>query len=377
MEGLRLLMERYWIDRRRNSADYYRVRRESNAFRAFVTERLGWKLIVNEHVIKIEKVPAAAVPSMGIAEFKTTLDYIFLCAVLIFLEDQNENGQFLLSELTDYVEIQVKDLLPVDWTRFSDRRALIRVLKYLEDMGMLVAYEGEIEGFNSGQGEVLYENTGLCRYFATNFTHSMADCKSSRDFEMNPWQDLDADRGRLRTQRVYRSLMSLPSLSWSESTDADAIYLKNQRSSISAQFEKYLGGQLHIHKNAACFMVDEEDSWGEMLPNGTALSACILLFCGDLRRRIINQGLAGPDERVRVPFTMAAGWVLEGRKDHGRGYSKGLRDLNDEALVEAVFDEMEKWGLAVIDGPEVVFLPMAGKFSGEYPPDFDEEAEDE
>jgi len=373
MEELRMLMENYWIDRGKDKAAYARVRRESGKFREFITERLGWKLIINERIIKIEKVPSMASPSMGITEFQTALDYILLCAVLVFLEDQGENGQFLLTELVENVEIQVREVYPVDWTRFADRKALVRVLKYLENKGMLLAYEKQGGDFGSNEGgQVLYENTGLSRYFATTFGRSMEECRTSEDFEANPWTDLDTDRGALRTHRVYRNLVTRPAIYWTEATDPDAIYLKNQRSSITAQITGHLGGTLHIHRNAAAVMLDDGEAWGDTLPNGTALSGCLLLFCGDIREKLGSGTLEDSRERFRLSQRTFSTWALESRQRHGSGYSKGLREMGEEAFAEGLLAEMERWCLAAPDGEDVILLPMAGKLKGEYPVDFTE-----
>lgn len=51
---------------------------------------------------------------MGISEFTDIRDYCILCVVLMYLEDAEEGRQFLLSELIDYVETQLK--ITCRWT---------------------------------------------------------------------------------------------------------------------------------------------------------------------------------------------------------------------------------------------------------------------
>ena len=63
-----------------------------------MNEQLGWNLIVNESVIKLEKVPPKAMVWMGIQEFQEKLDYCLLCGMLLFLSDLDDGEQFLLSE---------------------------------------------------------------------------------------------------------------------------------------------------------------------------------------------------------------------------------------------------------------------------------------
>ena len=98
----------------------------------FARDYPGWRLLHNEHVIRLEKVPAHAEPFMGIREFTSPLDYMILCALLIFLEDREENEAFLLSELTDMIEAQFKPVQEIDWTLFANRKSLIRVMQWSE-----------------------------------------------------------------------------------------------------------------------------------------------------------------------------------------------------------------------------------------------------
>ena len=155
----------------------------------------------------------------------------------------------MLSELVDMLELQLKDVMDVDWTSFTQRKSLVRVLQFCENMRLLEAYEGSSDNVGSSIGqEILYENTGLSRYMAVNFAYSIAGFQSWEDFEKQQNQEGEADRGHYRINRVYRQMAAAPALYWSQSDNPDSIYLKNQRQWIQKNFGEYLGGQLHIHK---------------------------------------------------------------------------------------------------------------------------------
>ncbi len=114
----------------------------------------------------------------------------------MYLEDKEEQEQFLLSELIDYVETQLKGYLPVDWTSFSQRKSLVRVLQYVEQLQMLRVYEGKSEAFGVEEGqEVLYENTGYSKYFATSFPTDISSYESWEDFERTDFEELEENRG--------------------------------------------------------------------------------------------------------------------------------------------------------------------------------------
>ena len=76
---------------------------------------------------------------MGITDFSESRDYCLFCAVLAFLEDKEEQEQFLLSELVDMLELQLKGVMDMDWTSFTHRKSLVRVLQFCEHMRLLEA----------------------------------------------------------------------------------------------------------------------------------------------------------------------------------------------------------------------------------------------
>lgn len=196
MNEVRTLFEKFWICKDTEKETYYKVKRDIPAFQRFVREQLGWRLVHTENILKLEKRPAHAEPFMGISEFTEIRDYCILCVVLMYLEDKEEQEQFLLSELIDYVETQLKDYMEVDWTSFSQRKSLVRVLQYMEKLQMLRVYEGKSESFGAEAGqEVLYENTGYSKYFATSFPTDISGYQSWEDFEKADFQEVQEDRG--------------------------------------------------------------------------------------------------------------------------------------------------------------------------------------
>ncbi|MEG0902173.1 MAG: TIGR02678 family protein, partial [Clostridia bacterium] len=157
MNEVQELLSRFWIVREQDRELYYAVKRSLPQLRRFINEQLGWNLIVNEAVIKLEKVPPHSMAWMGIAEFTDPLDYALLCALLIYLEDKEEGEQFLLSALTAALETYMANACPVDWTRFPHRKALVRVLRFAQRIGLLLVYDGNSETFGSSrEQEVLY-----------------------------------------------------------------------------------------------------------------------------------------------------------------------------------------------------------------------------
>ena len=103
MRTLELLLNRRWILKSRERELYYQVKEElsSGEEKKFLMEKLGYQVIVNPYMIKVEKMPAVPENWMGILEFKEPIEYVFFCLVLMFLEDKEAEEQFVLSELTE------------------------------------------------------------------------------------------------------------------------------------------------------------------------------------------------------------------------------------------------------------------------------------
>jgi len=378
MYEFRALLDRFWITKADNKELYYSLKRTQPEYKKFLNEQLGWNLIVNESVIKLEKVPPKAMPWMGIQEFSDKMDYCLLCALLLYLSDLDDEEQFLLSSLTEAVETFTKDIIPVDWTRLPHRKSMVRVLRYAQAIGLILVYDGSSESFGSNQEqEVLYENTGLSRHFPVHFGRDILHCNSVSDFEAFAWEGEDADRGQKRVNRCYQQLTLMPAMYWSDDRRADYEYLKNQRQWVSKYLDNAIGGELHIHKNGAFFVATEDGRFGMLHPRDTALSDAVLMLCAQLRQKI-NDGVypVKDDDTVwlrRMDFRKEA---LRCKAKWSNAWGKGLREEPDDSFVEKITNYMSDWMLLQpVDGA-ILLYPAVGKFIGCYPNDYQQGAQE-
>ena len=379
MYEFRELLSSFWVTQDGNKELYHTLKRAQPDYRRLVNELLGWNLIVNESVVKLEKVPPKAMPWMGIQSFQDELDYCLLCAVLLFLADLDDGAQFLLSSLTPAVETFLAELNPVDWTRFLHRKSLVRVLQYAQEVGLLLVYDGNSEGFGNDQAqEVLYENTGLSRHFPVHFGRDIMECRSVEDFEAFSWEGEDAERGRQRIRRVYRQLALAPGLYWSDENRSDYDYIKNQHQSISRNLDGALGGELHVHKNGAFFVLDEGNRCGLSYPGTRALSDAALLLCAQLREQIV-QGVYPREENDTVVISRREFQreVAYCRAQWGNGWGSTLRGLSLERICQELTEYMSGWMLLVEYGEDLLLCPAVGKWVGRYPPSWRNECGEE
>lgn len=372
MNEIRTLFERFWICKDTEKELYYKVKREMPEFQRFVREQLGWKLIYTDNLLKLEKRPAHAEAFMGITEFTEIRDYCILCVVLMYLEDKEEQEQFLLSELITYVETQLKVFMEVDWTSFAQRKSLVRVLQYMEKLQMLRVYEGKSEAFGAEVGQkVLYENTGYSKYFATSFPTDISEYQSWEDFEKADFEEVQEDRGSARINRVYRQLSVCPVMYWEKNDDADALYLKNQRQWISKYLRENLGGNLEIYKNMACLTLENDDCYGTVHPRDAMLPEAVLLVCQKIQDDLaIGKLEKTENERIFMSRKKFADLVHECRDKWLTGWSKEFREMDEKKLLETIVKYMEDWLMIRCENEQIVIYPVTGRLSGVYPDDF-------
>lgn len=372
MNEIRTLFENFWISKSSDKEFYYRVKRDIPNFQRFIREQLGWKLIHTETLLKLEKRPAHAEPFMGITEFTDIRDYCILCVVLMYLEDKDEQEQFLLSELITFVETQLQKYMEIDWTSFSQRKSLVRVLQYMERQQMLRVYEGSSEAFGAEVGqEVLYENTGYSKYFATSFATDISGFTSWKDFEKTEFEEMQENRGSVRINRVYRQLAVCPAFYWEGNEDADALYLKNQRQWVAKYLAENLGGHLDIYRNAAFLTLEEGDTYGTLHPRTAMISEAVLLVCEEIRKGIESGELKKEEnECVLLTKEQFEKLIVSCREKWKDGWSKEFREMEECKLVEAICQYMEDWMMLSCERDMMIILPAVGRVTGYYPADF-------
>lgn len=371
-EELQKLLDCFWIVREEDPEWYYRVREQETALRAFLRDKLGCQLVLNAHVAKIEKVPGEAQAWMGLQELQQPLDYCLLMLSLAYLEDKGSQEQFVLSDLTEYIVNMAPEETAVDWTVFSQRRCLVRVLKLLREYGMIRMTDGDHEEFaQSEETEVLYESTGLSRYFMRNFATDITDSGSAAEILGREWLDTADDRGIVRRHRVYRKLIFGPVIYSQGPDDADFLYVRNYRNILAKDGAEHLNAQLHVHPTSA--MLVQEGSWGSGFPEGNNMSDIALQLAAMIREHVA-EGLwdVAADDTLEMTLGAFEELVDRCRQRNAEGWYKTYREMKLEKLVQEVLAYLESWNMALSDeGLRTVrILPLAVKLQGQYPESF-------
>ena len=374
MNALEILLGRRWILKSRDRELYYQVKDQLGAVKRFLTEKLGYQVIVNPYLIKAEKMPAKPENWMGILEFHHKIEYVFFCIVLMFLEEKEAEEQFVLSELTEYIQGQYREE-QVDWTIYSFRRHLIKVLKYCVSCGILNVDDGNEESFaRDDSSEVLYENTGVSRYFMKNFTQDIMGFSSPEDFQKEEWIGVDEDRGIVRRQRVYRRLLMTMGMYRDPETEEDFAYVKNVRNMIQGELSEFLDCELHVHRSGAFLILGEDCRMGRCFPEENTLSDIVLLV-NSLIGEKIQEGkiVPGAEEQILLPREIFLGILEECRERYSRGFIKTYREMTTKEFCQEVLSYMKELSLIEERRGDIWVSGAAGKIAGQYPKDFLEE----
>lgn len=371
MKPLEVLLSKRWILKNRDKELYYQLKDEIGKSRDFLTEKLGYQAIVTPNLIKLEKIPAYAQNWMGIQEFSDHLEYIFLCMILMFLEERDSGEQFVLSMLTEYIQGNIKEE-QIDWTIYNYRRHLVKVMKYCVKVGILEIDDGSEDNFmKSDEGEVLYQNTGASRYFMKNFSRDISDYQKQEDFLKEEWIGMNEDRGIIRRQRVYRSLLMSPGIYFNDDTEEDFAYVRHYRGMIQEELDRFFDCELQVHKTSAFLVMGEDSNLGKSFPEENTLSDIVLLWCGLFRQKINDGDIEVPvGEDIVISTQQFVAISEECKRRYGNGWIKTYREMTMGEFCNKLKEYMIIMEMIKEIYDQIMIYPIVGKVEGCYPKDF-------
>lgn len=379
MKVLEELLENYWILSQFDKEKYDEIRQELDEKTInFIKYKLGYKLIINPYIVKLEKVPGIPKAFMGIKEFSTKLEYIFLCLVLIYLEEKVRKEQFILSQMIDYIQNSVVDIdlgdIVIDFNIYKQRQSMVKVLKYIRDLGFIKLYDGDENKFAENiENDVLYEITGVSKYFVRNFTSDISDCNLYTDIYEKEQLGLEQEKGIERRQRVYRRLFT-ENVVYSESKDdQDYLYIKQYKNTIAQDVDQMLDSSLEIHKNGAYILLAEHEPFKNVFPANKSISDVVLFMNTILSERLENNEFKKEEnDSILISEIEFSNIIKNLKENYSRGFSKEYREMDEIKLQEQILDYMTDFDMIRYEKylKQYRIMPITFKIKGKYPENF-------
>ncbi|ADQ03792.1 Conserved hypothetical protein CHP02678 [Caldicellulosiruptor owensensis OL] len=363
------LLSNFWVLKEKDVESYYECKNIDKELKDFIVSKLGLRFYATSDMVRLEKVPLVPRKYMGILDFEEPKDYVFFCLVLAFLEDKGKNTQFLLEDITQYIRSNFPGE-EIDWTMYSDRRSLIRVLKFCEKMGLIKIDDGNQELFMERVDvDVLYESTGLSKYFMRTFPKSLVEYLSveeilNSEFEFtNGLSDQITDIKRIK---AYRGLLIDGIVDFE--CEAPLYYIKKQKTTILQDLEKFVPElELHLFKSFAYLSV--EGDYKYTYPDDSNLCDVLLLCSRELLERV-EKGelrLSPAHDILEISLDHFKLIVEDVKKKYGHFWNKEWREKSTEKIFEELLEYLQLHNFAQTnDDGYLVISPIFFRIVGEY-----------
>lgn len=370
MNMIEELMSKKWILKSKDPTLYYEIKDNTKELTKKMQDRFGYTLIVNPYMVKLEKIPGKAEAWMGIQEFQDIKEYQMFCFLLMFLEDKEIEEKFVLSNLTEYIQVQFKE--EIQWTSFRSRKQVVRVLQYALKQQLLIQMDGNDDSFLKDEtSEVLYENTGLSRYFIRNFSRDIMEYKEPKDFLKSEWIDMDEDRGIVRRQRIYRRFLLSCGVYKAKGSDKDDDfgYIRNYRKAIENDFQSMFACQLHVYHSSAYLILEEDCNMGKNFPQNNALHDVLLIVQAHIRRRVKASAIKfDENETIEMKQQEYIALVARTVRNINAQLPKKYQAENKkpEELSQEIVNLAQSLGFIELEQEKIFIYPICGKIVGEY-----------
>ena len=346
-EYMQLLLNNFWILKEDDLDNYYNIKRNQHLLRDYINKTLGSRLIIHDRFIKLEKIPAQALESIGLSNFILQTDYIYLCLILLFLEDKTRETYFMLSDLIDYVKNTAVALelnnIP-NWTLTKERKSLKRAVNFLEKIKVIKLKDASKDDFSDNENaEALYISTGLSNYVMRMFNNEIFDIKQEEDFIRDEWTYQNDEKGDIRKYKIYRNLIYTPCIYMNDISKSEIDYLKQLRHHISNELSN-LNYELELTKNMALVFENENALTKDSFPNNKRISAIVLIVLTKLYELIKeNKIILNEYEIGKISYEDLYNIIINIKNKYNIYLSKTLKDLTDSAFFENILDILETY----------------------------------
>lgn len=366
---MKALLYNFWITKEDDKELYYQIKSNQNKIKEFISKNLGSNLIIHDRFIKLEKIPTIVKSNARLGNFTTTLEYVILTIMLLFLEDKTRGDYFILSDLIEYVKntsITLELNNVPDWNKVQDRRCLSNVISLLEELKIIKIRDASKVSFvESINAEVLYETLGTSNYLMRMFDSSINGLKTPEDFIKNEFITQDEEKGDIRRYKVFRNILYTPSISSRDLSINELDYIKRKYTYIKNEIDKKLDMDTEITYNLTMLLDNENSNEKDNFPNSKKLTDIVLIVNERLMQEINDKKIVLDNyETATIKEDYFENIIKDIKKTKSIYIGKTMSKETDKRFYDMVVEYMEKYNFIERKNNEIIIYPTISRIVG-------------
>jgi len=366
---MKSLLYNFWITKEDDKELYYQIKSNQNKIKEFISKNLGSNLIIHDRFIKLEKIPTIVKSNARLGNFTTTLEYVMLTIMLLFLEDKTRGDYFILSDLIEYVKntsITLELNNVPDWNKVQDRRCLSNVISLLEELKIIKIRDASKVSFvESINAEVLYETLGTSNYLMRMFDSSINGLKTPEDFIKNEFITQDEEKGDIRRYKVFRNILYTPSISSRDLSINELDYIKRKYTYIKNEIDKKLDMDTEITYNLTMLLDNENSNEKDNFPNSKKLTDIVLIVNERLMQEINDKKIVLDNyETATIKEDYFENIIKDIKKTKSIYIGKTMSKETDKRFYDMVVEYMEKYNFIERKNNEIIIYPTISRIVG-------------
>lgn len=377
-QAVRTLLQNPLIHTHGIFADEFRmIKRHKKHLKEWFHQNLGWHLMVEGELARLHKIPAnlndSTRPALS-GNVQTAFNrrrYVFLCLALAGLE--RSERQITLGELFQSIhELWAaeprleKAGIQMDTKERNQRKDLVAVVQYLMDHHVLLHVEGDQQQFVEDRGEVLYTvyRPAMVQMLSARIAPSLVESEATigtperiQKIVQENYPDTDDGRRLKIRHKLMRRLIDDPVLYFSELTEEESAYLKNQYKKLTEVVEEATGMRPEIRKEGFAMLDDSFEMTDKRMPDEGTSGHIVLLLAEFLAKHLqTSADLPIGKERIYQ-------YVADLVKEHHKHWRKDVLEPNAEKrLAEEALGHLEALALVEMNTSEVFPFPTIGRY---------------
>ncbi len=307
--AVRSLLRLPLVVERRDPDDFADIVRHQLWLRRWFAEQAGWTLVVDRRsgFARLHKVPAESHGTRRprVKGRPSSFDqrrYTLLCLVLAALDDSPRQTTLVrVAEMVEELSSEDQLVDTYDGTAYGERRALVDVLRWLVDLGLLRPRDGDVERYvRSHAGDALYDINDrlLGHMISTPVPPSLAG--DPLGMMREPYAETEEGRRRRARHRVFRRVLDDPVVYYEDLDETEYGWLDHSRGFVYQQLEQNVG--LVVERRKEGLAAVDPAGWltDELFPGGgsTVKHAALLMSEQIVSRHREHPGRAIADKEL-------------------------------------------------------------------------------